>query len=57
MSHVRVTFLLFTLLCLLGCSEQKTVLPSTELTEEQKAAIRAEDAKVAEEESHGAKKR
>lgn len=36
-----------------GCSEQKTVIPSGELTEAQKQAIKAEDAKVAEEEGHG----
>jgi len=57
MSHARLALLLLTLFCLLGCGEPKTVLPSTDLTEEQKAAIKAEDAKVAEEESHGAKKR
>jgi hypothetical protein len=42
---------------LLGCGEPKVVIPSSELTEEQKAAIRAEDAKVAAEESHGTKKK
>ncbi len=57
MSRLRFTFLLLTLPCLPGCGGQKTVLPSTDLTEEQKAAIKAEDAKVADEESHGAKKR
>jgi len=41
---------------LLGCGEPKTVIPTTELTEEQKEAIKAQDAKIAEEESHGAKK-
>jgi hypothetical protein len=35
-----------------GCGEQKAVIPSGELTEEQKQAIKAEDAKVAEEEGH-----
>ena len=42
---------------LLGCSDNKTVIPTAEFTEEQKKAIQAEDAKVADEESHGAKKR
>jgi hypothetical protein len=42
---------------LLGCSDNKTVIPTAEFTEEQKKAIKAEDAKVADEESHGAKKR
>ena len=57
MSHLRLAFLSMILLCVLGCGEPKTILPTTDLTEEQKAAIKAEDAKVAEEESHGAKKR
>jgi hypothetical protein len=38
---------------LVGCGEQKTIIPSGELTEEQKQAIKAEDAKIAEEEGHG----
>jgi len=42
---------------LAGCGDGKAVIPTTELTEEQKAAIKAEDAKVADEESHGAKRR
>jgi hypothetical protein len=40
-----------------GCGEPKTVIPTGEFTEEQKAKIKAEDQKVADEESHGAKKR
>jgi len=40
-----------------GCEDTKAVIPTTELTEEQKAAIKAEDAKVADEESLGAKRR
>jgi hypothetical protein len=42
---------------LVGCGGQKTVIPTAEFTEEQKAKIKAEDQKVADEESHGAKKR
>lgn len=42
---------------LLGCGDAKTVIPTAEFTEEQKKAIQAEDAKIADEESHGAKKR
>lgn len=38
---------------LAGCGEQKAVIPSGELTEEQKQAIKAEDAKITEEEGHG----
>jgi hypothetical protein len=40
-----------------GCSEQKAVIPTGDFTEEQKRAIKAEDEKIADEESHGAKKR
>jgi len=42
---------------LFGCDNQATVIPEGEFTEEQKRAIQAEDAKIADEESHGAKKR
>ncbi len=42
---------------LVGCGEEKTVIPTAEFTDEQKKAIQAEDSKVADEESHGAKKR
>ena len=42
---------------LLGCGEPKTVIPTTDLTEAEKAAIKAQDEKIANEESHGAKKR
>jgi hypothetical protein len=38
---------------LAGCGEQKAVIPSGELTEEQKQAIKAEDARITEEEGHG----
>jgi hypothetical protein len=37
---------------LLGCGD-KAVIPNAPFTEEQKKAIQAEDAKVANEESHG----
>jgi hypothetical protein len=53
----RILLLLAAIMGFLGCGEPKADLPTTELTEEQKAAIKAEDAKVADEESHGAKKR
>lgn len=33
-----------------GCGSDKTVIPTKELTDEQKKAIKAEDAKVADEE-------
>ena len=57
MSLLRLSTFGILLLNLLGCGEPKTVIPTTELTEEQKAAIKAEDAKVAAEESHGAKRK
>ena len=41
-------FLLVALIA--GCGSDKTVIPTKELTEEQKKAIKAEDAKVAQEE-------
>jgi len=58
MPVARIAFL-FALVApsLLGCGDAKTVIPTTEFTEEQKQAIKAEDAKIADEESHGAKKR
>jgi hypothetical protein len=40
-----------------GCGEEPAVIPTTQLTEEQKAAVQAEDAKVADEESHGKNKK
>jgi hypothetical protein len=53
----RILLLMVAMVGFLGCGEPKAELPTTELTEEQIAAIKAEDAKVADEESHGAKKR
>jgi hypothetical protein len=38
---------------LLGCGRAASVIPTTELTAEQKAAIRVEDEKIAMEESQG----
>ena len=40
-----------------GCGKPKTVITDTPLKEEQKKAIQAEDAKIAEQESHGTKKK
>jgi hypothetical protein len=37
----------------LGCGSSRNVLPTTELTDEQKAAIKADDERVANEESQG----
>jgi len=42
---------------LTGCGDGKTVIPKEGFTEEQKQAIKAEDAKIANEESHGTKKK
>jgi len=58
MSLARVAFFAALIaLSLLGCGDAKTVIPKDEFTEEQKKAIKAEDSKIADEESHGAKKR
>lgn len=42
------------LFVLVGCGESKTVMPEGELTEEQKAAIKAEDEQIDQEESEEA---
>jgi len=42
---------------LIGCGDEKTVIPKGDFTEAEKKAIQAEDAKVAEQESHGTKKK
>jgi hypothetical protein len=57
MSRVLLLTVILSLNFLLGCGEPKAVIPTTDLTEEQKAAIKAQDQKIADEESHGAKKR
>jgi hypothetical protein len=49
----KITLLTLALAGLLGCGDAKTVIPTTELTEAEKQAIKAEDARVAHEESHG----
>ncbi len=40
-----------------GCGTNEIKLPSDKLTKEQEEQIRKDDAKVADEESHGAKRR
>jgi hypothetical protein len=57
MSLLRTALLPLALGSLLGCGDAKTVIPTNDLTEEQKQAIRAEDAKVADEESDGRNKK
>ena len=58
MSRWRLAFLACLLaVSALGCGDSKAVIPTTELTEEQKQAIKAADEKIADEESHGAKRR
>jgi hypothetical protein len=42
---------------LIGCGDEETVIPKGDFTEAEKKAIQAEDAKVAEQESHGTKKK
>jgi hypothetical protein len=40
-----------------GCGESKTVIPTTPFSDAEKKAIEEHDKKVADEESHGAKRR
>ena len=54
----RIVFALALIgLGLVGCGESKTVIPTTPFTDAEKKAIEAHDKKVADEESHGAKRR
>ena len=57
MSRWLLGFHILWLSILAGCGEPKVEIPTGDLTEEQKAAIKAQDEKIANEESHGAKKR
>jgi len=58
MSHMRFFLLLvLTSMSWFGCGGDKAVIPTTEFSEEQKKAIKAEDEKVAAEESHGKQKK
>jgi hypothetical protein len=58
MSLARIALLVALVVpSLLGCGDSKADIPTTQLTEEQKQAIKAEDAKVADEESHGKNKK
>lgn len=52
MTKLGSAFLVAALILLVGCGGSgETILPTTELTEEQKAAVMAEDAAIADEES------
>ena len=51
MKKVFATLFLLASAWVIGCTDAETVIPNTPLTEEQKAAIKAEDAAVAKEES------
>ncbi len=53
--YLPLSALLLTIL--LGCGQPKTVIPEGGFTDEQKKAIQADDKKIADEESHGAKRR
>ncbi len=53
---VSSTLLLIGLL-FVGCGSNEIMLPTDKLTKEQEAQIKKDDAKVADEESHGAKRR
>jgi len=56
MSRAGYLPLILVSLSLFGCGSNKAVIPTTEFTEEQKKAIKAEDEKIANEESHGKRK-
>ncbi len=51
MSKFSIVFFLFASLVFIGCGGSETVIPTGALTEEQKAAIKAEDKAVEDEES------
>lgn len=51
--RIAIALLLLFVSMSVGCGPQQTILPTTELTEEQKKAIQAEDARIADEESQG----
>ena len=50
---VRTLMLSCLVVLLVGCGKSETVIPTDELTEAQKAAIKAEDASIEMEESQG----
>jgi hypothetical protein len=52
MTKLCSAFLITTLILMAGCGgSSETIMPTTELTEEQKAAVMAEDAAIEDEES------
>lgn len=54
----RISLLLaWMVLGVVGCGESKTVIPTTPFTDAEIKAIEEHDKKVADEESHGAKRR
>ena len=58
MSRWIVCFAVLFGMCCVGCGGGNDIqLPTDQLTEEQKAQIKKDDAKVADEESQGAKRR
>jgi hypothetical protein len=57
MSYRIVFALALAVLSVVGCGESKTVIPTTPFSEAEKKAIEEHDKKVADEESHGAKRR
>jgi len=58
MSRLRLVLAFWLLLCgIIGCGETKTVIPTTPFSDAEKKAIEDRDKKIADEESHGAKRR
>ena len=54
MSSVKnILLLALFAVCQLGCGDDSTVIPTAAFTDEQKKAIQAEDALIAEQESQG----
>ena len=50
---MKLGMIFFLLALSIGCGPQQTILPTTELTEQQKKEIQLEDQRIADEESQG----
>ncbi len=57
MRILGISALLLVGMVVAGCGSNEIKLPSDKLTKEQEEQIKKDDAKVADEESHGAKRR
>ncbi len=54
---IRLACLVLLVNCLWGCGPAETVIPTGQLTDEQKAAVKAEDDAIAMDESQGSIKK